>query len=131
MIRYNSIAIEKSDIDKFGKLPLHSELCDKLRIMRDADISLTPIGEIVILQKLDEMFGDAEYTVDRIVNRIVDVIGWDGNILLSKELMNTMRWDAGDKIAVYCVNEKMLILSLGSRRYVGAPGSEGESMPIV
>jgi len=107
MIRYNSIAIKKSDNDKFGKLALHSDLRYKLKIMGEGNIILTPIGKILILQKAGEEFKGTENIVDR--------IDWDGNIFLPEKLMDTMRWHARDEIAVYYVDDEMLIFSMNER----------------
>jgi len=90
-------------IDEFGRIPLHNELREKLGLFEykaKSVVTLKPLGSILILQTKmeDEYFG----------SEIDDI----GRLTLTKELQKTMGWQPGNKIAIYYVDDVMLILRL-------------------
>jgi len=99
MVRYGSMTI-----NEYYRLPLHRELREKLGLKEKSEVSLQPIGNIVILQKSNTEIFTKQYffgSVDEI-----------GKIELPYELMRTVGWRKKDSISVYSVDDYMLILKL-------------------
>jgi len=115
MERYSSVPIEKADNGGKFRITLHEDLRQELirkSISKKRKIVLSPVGSIVILRAANAM------NMRKRIDRFIEKIDWDGNISLSKELMDMMRWNINDKIVVYYVEDGLLILKMG-KRYSG------------
>ncbi|MCL2854793.1 MAG: AbrB/MazE/SpoVT family DNA-binding domain-containing protein [Defluviitaleaceae bacterium] len=88
-------------IDELGKIAFHIELRERLGLEVGSGLSLKPLDNILILQvetKNDDPTQYFEAKVDEI-----------GRITLPKELRETLGWHIKSKIAVYYVDDGMLI----------------------
>jgi len=115
MERYNSVPIEKTDNKNICRITLHKDLKEALRrsIIRSQKITLSPMGSIVVLRAANVM------NIRKRSDRFVERIDGEGNIPLTKELMDMMYWNIHDRIAVYYVEDDLLILKMGKRYFGG------------
>ena len=99
MERYSSRVI-----DEHGKIHLHDELREKLNLEANTKVILHPIGKIVILQKAE--------TKNILQRYLIETIDESGNIPIPDKLMKYMGWETNDTVAVYHVDDSMLIFKL-------------------
>ena len=97
MERYSS-----RTIDEMGRLSLHSEIRKVLGLETGDKISLKLIGTIVILRRAES---DSEK--DCVVCQVSDI----GMINLPVEIRQALGWKEKDKIAVYCVDNIVILKS--------------------
>jgi len=91
-------------IDEYGRISLHDELRKKLNLETNTKVTLHPIGKIVILQKANTENISQRY--------LIETIDESGNISLPEKLLKFMDWETNDMVAVYHVDDNMLILKL-------------------
>jgi len=88
-------------IDELRRIALHSDIRESLGLKEGTKVILQPIGNIVAMQKMDES-SETEY--------FSAVISELGRIEIPIELMLEMKWEFKDRIAVYYVDDGMVIL---------------------
>ena len=97
MERFNA-----TSIDELRRIVLHSDIRESLDLKEETKVILQPIGNIVVMQKMDES-SETEY--------FSSVISELGTIEIPIELMQEMVWELKDRIAVYYyVDDGMVIL---------------------
>jgi len=86
-------------IDEMGRLVLHNELRKRLGLDAGQAFVLWHIGSIVILQKVNEDIDETATKMDEL-----------GRIVLPAEMRKKLRWNVRSKIAIYYVDDRMVIL---------------------
>jgi len=87
-------------IDEVNRITLPIEIRKRLVLETDSIVILQPIGNIVVVQKKNEK--KIKYFHSK-VNQL-------GKIEFSDELMRNMNWKHEDGIAIYHVDDGMVIL---------------------
>jgi len=91
-------------IDELGRLSVHSELRQRLGMEAGDKLSLKIVDTIIILQKMVD-----DTTTDCAVCAISDI----GMFEVPKEIRQTLGWNVKDKIAVYHIDNILILKSVG------------------
>jgi len=91
-------------IDELGRLSIHSELRQRLGTEAGNKLSLKIVDTIIILQKVAD-----DTTSDYTVCTISDI----GMFEVPKEIRQTLGWNVKDKIAVYHIDNILILKSVG------------------
>ena len=91
-------------IDELSRVVVHSDIRKKLRLETGDEVSLTPIGTIVVLQRAEGEPGAGCY-----VSKVSEL----GAIEIPTELKQKMEWKTADGLATY-LTDNLVIYKLAS-----------------
>lgn len=95
-------------IDEFGRLVLHDELRQKLRLEAGDKVSFTHVDTIVILQRVTDKSRPGGETC---------TLNDFGMITIPRELMDNIGWKMADKIALHHT-DNIIILQKAKDKFV-------------